>query len=43
MGNKRITVKGLKVVGVKPEENILLVSGSVPGSVGGMVIVRKVG
>jgi large subunit ribosomal protein L3 len=43
MGNKRITVKGLKVVGVKPEENILLVSGSVPGSVGGMVIIRRVG
>jgi large subunit ribosomal protein L3 len=43
MGNKRITVKGLRVVGVKPEENILLVSGSVPGPVGGVVIVRKVG
>lgn len=43
MGNKRITVKGLKVVGVKMEENVLLVSGSVPGPVGGIVIVRKVG
>jgi large subunit ribosomal protein L3 len=42
MGNKQITIKGLKVVGVKPEENILLVSGSVPGAVGGMVIIRKV-
>jgi large subunit ribosomal protein L3 len=43
MGNKRVTVKGLKVVGVKPEENILLISGAVPGPVGGIVIVRKVG
>ena len=43
MGNKRITVKGLRVVGVKPEENILLVSGSVPGPAGGVVFVRKVG
>ncbi|MEJ2229601.1 MAG: 50S ribosomal protein L3 [Nitrospirales bacterium] len=43
MGNKRITVKGLRVVGVKPEENILLVSGSVPGPVGGVVLVKKVG
>lgn len=43
MGNKRITVKGLRVIGVKPEENILLVSGSVPGPVGGVVLVKKVG
>lgn len=43
MGNKKITVKGLRVVGVRNEENILLVSGSVPGPVGGVVLVRKVG
>ena len=41
MGNKRITVKGLRVVDVRSEENILLVSGSIPGPIGGMVIVRK--
>jgi len=43
MGNKKITVKGLRVFGIKSEENIILVSGSVPGPVGGVVIVRKVG
>lgn len=43
MGNKQITVKGLRVFGIKSEENIILVSGSVPGPVGGVVIVRKVG
>ena len=43
MGNKRITVKGLKVFDVRSEENILLVSGSIPGPVGGVVIVRKAG
>jgi len=43
MGNKRITVKGLKVFDVRSEENILLVSGSIPGPVGGIVIVRKAG
>lgn len=43
MGNKRITVKGLKVFDVRSEENILLVSGSVPGPIGGMVIIRKAG
>ncbi|GJL67817.1 MAG: 50S ribosomal protein L3 [Nitrospirales bacterium] len=43
MGNKQITVRGLKVFGIKLEENILLITGSVPGPVGGVVIVRKVG
>jgi len=43
MGNKRITVKGLRVFDVKSEQNILLVTGSIPGPVGGMVIVRKAG
>ena len=43
MGNKRVTVKGLKVFEVKAEENILFISGSVPGPNGSMVIVRKVG
>lgn len=41
MGNKYITVKGLRVVGVRSEENVLLVSGSIPGPIGGIVIVRK--
>ncbi len=43
MGNKQVTVRGLKVFGIKAEENILLITGSVPGPVGGVVIVRKVG
>ncbi|HBP87347.1 MAG TPA: 50S ribosomal protein L3 [Nitrospirales bacterium] len=43
MGNKQITIRGLRVFGVKSEENIILISGSVPGPVGGVVIVRKVG
>ncbi len=43
MGSKRITVKGLRIFDVRSEENILLVSGSIPGPVGGMVIVRKAG
>ncbi len=41
MGNKRITVKGLRVVGVRLEENILLIYGSIPGPIGGMVIIKK--
>jgi large subunit ribosomal protein L3 len=40
MGNKRITQKGLEVVGVDQKENLLLVRGSVPGPSGGVVEVR---
>lgn len=31
MGNKRITVKNLSVVDVRPEQNILLIRGAIPG------------
>ncbi len=42
MGNKRITVQGLHVVEVRSEENLLFVSGSVPGSIGSLVVINKV-
>lgn len=41
MGNEAATVKNLRVIGVNPEENILLVQGGIPGSKGGFVVVRK--
>jgi large subunit ribosomal protein L3 len=40
MGNKRITQKGLTIVDVRPEENLLLVRGAVPGPRNGVVEVR---
>jgi large subunit ribosomal protein L3 len=40
MGNKRITQKGLTVVEVIADENLLLVRGAVPGPRGGTVEVR---
>jgi large subunit ribosomal protein L3 len=40
MGNKRVTQKGLEIVGVDAAENLLLVRGSVPGPKGGIVEVR---
>ena len=40
MGNKRITQKGLTVVQVDADNNLLLVRGAVPGSRNGMVEVR---
>lgn len=41
MGNKRVTQPGLEVVDVRPEENLLLVRGSVPGPRGAVVQVRR--
>jgi large subunit ribosomal protein L3 len=40
MGNKRATQKGLEIVAVDAEQNLLLVRGSVPGPRGGVVEVR---
>jgi large subunit ribosomal protein L3 len=41
MGSERVTVQGLTVVEARPEENLLFISGAVPGPTGGAVIVRK--
>lgn len=41
MGNARCTVQNLLVVGVRPEENLILVKGAIPGATGGVVIVRN--
>lgn len=41
MGVERKTIKGLKVVKVDAEQNILLVKGSVPGPNGGYLLIRK--
>ena len=40
MGNKRVTQRGLEVVDVRPEDNLLLLRGSVPGPKGCTVEVR---
>ena len=40
MGNKRVTQKGLEVVDVMPDRNLLLLRGSVPGPKGGTVEIR---
>jgi large subunit ribosomal protein L3 len=42
MGNVRTTMRGLEVVAVRPEDNIILIKGAVPGSPGGIVLVKKV-
>ena len=40
-GNKRITLMGLKIVDIRPEENLLIVKGAVPGSSNGIIYIRK--
>ncbi|MGI6524942.1 MAG: 50S ribosomal protein L3 [Bdellovibrionota bacterium] len=40
-GNETVTVQNLKVIAVRPEENLILVRGGIPGSKGGLVTVRK--
>ena len=40
MGNKRITQRGLTVVRIDADQNLLLVRGAVPGARGGLVEVR---
>lgn len=40
MGTTRSTVQNLKVVAVRPEDGVILVSGAVPGSNGNYVTVR---
>ena len=40
MGNKRATQRGLEVVDVRADENLLLVRGSVPGPKGSVVEIR---
>jgi large subunit ribosomal protein L3 len=43
MGNRSATVKGLMVVDVRPEENIILIRGAVPGGRNGVVFIKKSG
>jgi large subunit ribosomal protein L3 len=40
MGNKRVTQKGLEVVDVRADQNLLLLRGSVPGPRGSIVEIR---
>ena len=43
MGNRRVTCKGLEVVRVDTERNLLMVKGGVPGAPNSSVTIRKTG
>lgn len=40
-GGERVTVQNLRILKVIPEKNLLVISGSIPGSKGGYVIIEK--
>lgn len=40
-GNDRVTVQNLEIIKVLPEQNLLVVKGSVPGAKGGYLILEK--
>jgi large subunit ribosomal protein L3 len=41
LGNRQVTVKGLKVVDILEDKNMIAINGAVPGSKGQLVILRK--
>jgi len=41
MGNERVTVRNLRVLGVDKDDNLLVVEGSVPGPMGGYLVITK--
>lgn len=40
MGNARVSSQNLEVVRIDPDRNLIAVKGSVPGSKGGLVLIR---
>ncbi len=40
-GNRRVTVRNLKIVDIRPEQHLMIVKGAVPGCRSGLVEVRK--
>jgi large subunit ribosomal protein L3 len=41
MGGEKVTVQGLEIVDIKPEENLIVVKGAVPGPANGLLVVRR--
>jgi large subunit ribosomal protein L3 len=41
MGSERVTIRGLKVVEVLSDKNVILVSGAIPGPKNGLVVVSN--
>ncbi len=40
-GNERHTVRNLEIIDIRPEQNLILIKGAVPGSIHGLVAIKK--
>ena len=43
MGDSRVSIKNLEVVGLDKENNLLIVKGGIPGPAGSLVMVTRLG
>ena len=43
MGDSQVSTKGLEVVGIDKQNNLLTIKGAVPGATGGLIMVTKLG
>lgn len=41
MGSERVTVKNLKIVDIRPEQNLLLIEGAIPGGTDSYIEIKK--
>ena len=41
MGFENVTIRNLKVIKIIPEDNLIMVNGSVPGSINSIVELKK--
>lgn len=41
MGNANVTLQNLEIVEIRPEQNLILVKGAIPGPTQGVVLIRK--
>ena len=41
LGNVRVTVKGLRIIDARPDENLLLIRGAVPGHKNSLIMICK--
>jgi len=40
-GNERNTVRNLEIIDIRPEQNLIMIKGAVPGSKSGLVVINK--
>ena len=41
MGNERVTVQNLEIADIRPEDNLILIKGSIPGNKNSFVLIKK--